>query len=260
MNKRDEEVIGQVLRLDGHRWSINNRAPCGQEVFMRPCQAGMLDLDEVAPYPHAAPCRTAAEMVVVVEDDDAMRQELLDQVQLLGYPAIGCRDGHELKEVAARYYSGCILLDINLPGDDGLALQQWLNSNGIGLPVVFISGRGDPDDVIAGFKFGAVEFLRKPFNQVALHQAITSAVGQSRKGYCQRESIRMVTSLIKRLSPTEQHVAGMIAAGYPTKLIAAEMKRSENTIKIHRQKVFMKLRVNSAASVANLWHQYCAER
>ena len=68
----------------------------------------------------------------------------------------------------------------------------------------------------------------------------------------------MVTALFDRLSPTERRVADMIASGYPTKLIAAELERSENTIKIHRQRIFMKLRVNSAASVANLWRQYQA--
>lgn len=255
MNRRDDEVIGQILRLDGLRWSFNNRAPCDQEVFLRPCQTGSTTPEIVAPYPHAAPCRTSAEMVLVVDDDADMRQELIDQMQLLGYPATGCSSGAELKAVAGRYTSGCILLDIGLPDDDGLTLHKWLRANGVALPVVHISGRHDLDEAIEGLKDGATDFLKKPFSNTALHQAVTSAVGQSRKRYCRHESKRMVTALFDRLSPTERRVAEMIARGYSTKLIADELGRSENTIKIHRQRVFVKLRVNSAASIANLWYQ-----
>lgn len=255
MNRRDDEVIGQILRLDGLRWSFNNRAPCDQEVFLRPCQTGSTTAEIIAPYPHATACRTSAEMVLVVEDDAGMRQELLDQIQLLGYPATGCGNGAELKAIAARYTSGCILLDIGLPDDDGLTLHKWLKSNGIALPVVHISGRQNLDEAIESLKYGAIDFLRKPFSETALHQAVTSAVGLSRKRYCRQESKRMVSALFDRLSPTERRVAEMIARGYSTKLIADELGRSENTIKIHRQRLFVKLRVNSAASIANLWYQ-----
>ncbi len=254
----DEEIAGRVFRLDGHKWSFNNRAPCGQEVFLRPCQTDMLPLDPIAPYPHAAPCRTSSEMVLVVDDDDAIRQELMDQVLLLGYPATGCSNGAELKAVVGQFASGCILLDIGLPDENGLELQQSLRHMGIALPVVFVSGRLGVDEVIDGMRGGATAFLRKPYSEATLHQALTAAVGQSRKQHCRLSSIRTVTALFERLSPTERRVADMIASGYPTKLIAAELGRSENTIKIHRQRIFMKLRVNSAASVANLWRQYRA--
>lgn len=258
MNRRDDEIVGRVLRLDGNKWSFNNRAPCGQEVFMRPCQTSGDAIDPIAPYPHAAPCRTAGEMVLVVDDDEAIRQELIDQVLLLGYPATGCSSGEELLAIAGQFTSGCILLDIGLPGEDGLMVQKSLRGQGISLPIVFVSGRLGVDEMIEGLKDGAAAFLRKPYSEPALHQAVTAAVGQSRKQYCHMESKRMVTALFHRLSETEQRVAEKIASGYPTKLIAAEMERSENTIKIHRQRIFMKLRVNSAASVANLWRQYRA--
>lgn len=258
MIRRDDEIVGRVLRLDGNKWSFNNRAPCGQEVFMRPCQSSGEPVDPIAPYPYAAPCRTVSEMVIVVDDDDAIRQELIDQVLLLGYPAMGCADGEELLSVSGQFASGCILLDIGLPGEDGLKLQKLLRSRGNQLPIVFVSGRLGVDEMIEGLKDGAAAFLRKPYSEPALHQAVTAAVGQSRKLHCRLESKRMVTALFARLSETELRVAEKIASGYPTKLIAAEMDRSENTIKIHRQRIFMKLRVNSAASVANLWRQYRA--
>lgn len=256
MTRRDDEIVGRVLRLDGNKWSFNNRAPCGQEVFMRPCQTSGEPVDPIAPYPYAAPCRNASEMVIVVDDDEDIRQELIDQVMLLGYPAKGCANGDELLAICGEFASGCILLDIGLPGEDGLALQKLLRSRGNKLPIVFVSGRLGVDEMIEGMKDGAAAFLRKPYSEPALHRAVTAAVGQSRKLYCRLESKRMVTALFNRLSETEQRVAEKIASGYPTKLIAAEMDRSENTIKIHRQRIFMKLRVNSAASVANLWRQY----
>ena len=98
----------------------------------------------------------------------------------------------------------------------------------------------------------AVEFLPKPFDEMALRRAVNSAIGISRKRHCMQISQEMVRELLDTLTPSELVVAKMIARGYPTKLVADELGRSENTVKIHRHRVFGKLRVNSAASVSNV--------
>jgi FixJ family two-component response regulator len=225
---------------------------CGLQGYMRPCQMVQFSLPSDSSYPLAQICETDAEMVFVVDDDDDLRTNLVELVESLGYPATGCVSASELQELAPKWKSGCILLDVKLPGQDGLAVQEWLNRTGIVLPVIFISGIQDVGTVVHCMKSGAVEFLQKPFGEMALRRAVSSAVGLSRKRFCAEESKRLIRRLLDNLTPTELFVARKISKGYPTKLIAAEMGRSENTVKIHRHRIFHKLKVNSAASVANL--------
>lgn len=227
---------------------------CGQHGYMRPCQiSGSCDRLPPSSFPMADVCKTDGEMVLVVEDDDDLRETLVELVVSLGFDAVGCPSGQEMQRLVATYSSGCVLLDVKLPGSDGIALQEWLNQTGVSLPVVFLSGIQDVGTAVHCMKSGAVEFLQKPFSEMALRRAITSAVGLSRQRFCTQQTENLVASLVALLTPTERVVAKMISRGYPTKLIAAELGRSENTVKIHRHRVFNKMMVNSAASLANIF-------
>lgn len=228
---------------------------CGQHGYMRPCQiSGNCDRQSTTvTYPMADICKTDVEMVLVVEDDDDLRDTLVELVASLGFNATGCASGEELQRQVGQYRSGCVLLDVKLPGSDGIALQEWLNQANVLLPVVFLSGIQDVGTAVHCMKSGAVEFLQKPFSEMSLRRAISSAVGLSRQRHCQEQTETLVRSLVSLLTPTELVVAKMISRGYPTKLIAAELGRSENTVKIHRHRVFNKIMVNSAASLANIF-------
>lgn len=197
-------------------------------------------------------CQTADEAVIVVEDEPDLRKLLVELIASLGYNAVGCASSTELQEQITRFSSGCILLDIKLPGLDGLAIQEWLAKSDNLLPLIFMSGANDVDAAVQGMKGGAIEFLPKPIQEMALRKAVNAGVAKSRKLHCQQQSTQLVRSLIRSLTPTELRVARLIAKGYPTKLIASDLERSENTIKIHRHRIFSKLKVNSSASVANL--------
>lgn len=237
---------------DSIRWSLGNVTRCGQAGYMRPCQvqncAGVPD----SSFPMSPLCETGAEAVFVVDDEPDLRSNLVELIESLGYRAIGCASAAELQERAPLFKSGCVLLDIKLPGLDGLAIQDWLNQAEIVLPVIFISGMNDVSTVVQGMKGGAIDFLQKPISEMGLRRSINTGVALSRKRHCNQESERLVRAMIDQLTPTELYVAQMISKGYPTKLIAAEMERSENTVKIHRHRIFNKLKVNSAASVANI--------
>jgi FixJ family two-component response regulator len=197
-------------------------------------------------------CMTDAEMVFVVDDDEQFRTDLVELLQSLGYSATGCASAAELQAQLQDYKSGCVLLDVRMPGQDGLAVQEWMNRANLALPVVFISGIQDIATVVHCLKAGAFDFIQKPFGEMALSRAVSAAVADSRKQYCRIESEKTVAAMIDLLTPTELVVAKMISKGFPTKLIAAEMGRSENTVKIHRHRIFNKLKVNSAASVSNI--------
>ena len=237
---------------DNVRWSLKDTTRCGQRGYMRPCQVANCDDTSPSAFPMAPVCQTANEAVIVVDDEPDLRRHLIELIASLGYQAIGCGSSTELQDHAARFTSGCILLDIKLPGLDGLAVQEWLTKSGVTLPVIFISGANDIGAAVQGMKGGAIDYLPKPIPEMALRRAVNAGVAKSRVLHCHRQSRQLVSTLVASLTPTEMRVARLISKGYPTKLIASDMERSENTVKIHRHRIFTKLKVNSSASVANL--------
>jgi FixJ family two-component response regulator len=239
---------------DSVRWSLCDLTRCNQQGYMRPCQSLEGDAAADATVPLSAVCETDAEAVFVVDEDADLRASLVATVESLGYRAISCANAGELQAVVGQWKTGCILLEVRLSGQDGLAVQEWLNRVGISLPVIFISGIQDVPVAVEAMKAGAIEFLSKPVGEMVLRRAVSEAVAQSRKRFCRNESEQMVRAMLGTLTPTEILVAARISQGYPTKLIASHMDRSENTVKIHRHRIFQKLKVNSAASVANLMH------
>jgi FixJ family two-component response regulator len=235
-----------------NRWSLGDVTLCGQHGYLRPCQRQDCSNLPRASFPHSPICKTDMEIVFVVDDDQQFCADLVELLESLGYAAIACTSAAELQAQLPNYKTGCVLLDVRMPGQDGMAVQEWMNRANITLPVVFISGVQDIATVVHCLKAGAFEFIQKPFGEMALSRVVSAAIGISRSRYCRLESERMVAVMIDSLTPTENVVAKMISKGFPTKLIAAEMGRSENTVKIHRHRIFNKLKVNSAASVANI--------
>lgn len=237
---------------DSTRWSLVDVTGCGQRGYMRPCQVhAAADASPLA-YPMASICETGAEGVIVVDDEADLCRHLAELIESLGYSAVPCGSSSELQDVVPRFKSGCIVLDIKLPGLDGIAVQEWLTKSEITLPVIFISGVRDVDTVVQGMKGGAIEFLAKPISEMALLRAVNAAVAKSRMIHCARQSVRQISDMVATLTPTELVVAKKLAQGYPTKLIAASLGRSENTVKIHRHRIFSKLKIHSSASVANI--------
>ena len=240
------------MKPNNIRWAFGARTGCGQELFLRPCQGCEHVLADSSVFPLHDICKGAPEKVFIVEDDPDLLEEIAELVSFSGYEVHPCRNADELRAGIAGAQTGCVLLDIGLPGQDGLALQEWIVAAGLNLPVVFISGMNRLDTAVHCMKAGAIDYLRKPFNEIDLRRAINRGISLSRKNHCRQESVKSVKEVVASLTPTELEVARKMAHGLPTKVIAAEMGRSENTIKIHRHKIFGKLLVYSPASVANL--------
>lgn len=234
------------------RWSFDSLTRCGMQGYRRPCQVNPMGGEHEAAFPLVDICAGEGERVLIVEDEEVMREELVEIVSSIGYPVEAVGSAVELRDRVRDMHSGCILLDILMPGQDGLAIQAWINEANITIPVIFISGIRDVPTAVHCMKSGAVEFLQKPIKEMDLRRAINSAIGLSRKRACAVQSENYVKTLVANLTPAERIVANYIADGYPTKLIAAELGRSENTIKIHRQRIFEKLMVSSVASIANI--------
>ena len=234
------------------KWALRDTTKCGLRGYMRPCQ--MQDCEDLPrdAVPLADLCATANQMAFVVEDDKPLREELVEIVMSQGHPVIGVQSAAELQSMARLYETGCVILDIRLPGQDGLSVQEWMNTVNSPFPIIFLSGVKDVSTIVNCMKAGAVEFLPKPFDEMVLRRAVNNAIGVSRQRHCMRVSQDMIRKLVSTLTPTELVVAKLIARGYPTKSIASELGRSENTVKIHRHRIFAKFSVNSAASVGNI--------
>jgi len=147
---------------------------------------------------------------------------------------------------------GCVVLDLSMPGLDGLQIQQALSRAGDGCPIVFITGHGDIASSVSAMKAGAVDFLTKPFDASRLLEAVRAAVAKdlaAREARAERSSIgvRMAS-----LTPREREVMAQVCAGRLNKQIAADLGIAEKTVKVHRARVMKKMAVGSVAELVHL--------
>jgi len=190
--------------------------------------------------------------IFIVDDDPSVRKGLERLVRASGFKAKTFASAEEF--LACRLcqeprYPACLVLDVRMPGISGINLQQELAKAGIPLPIVFITGHGDIPMSVQAMKNGAVDFLPKPFAEeellAAVEQALTKAARLQKEAVEKAEVCRRVNTL----TPREYEVFRWVITGMLNKQIAAELKVTEKTIKVHRARVMQKMQ---AASVADL--------
>ena len=151
-----------------------------------------------------------------------------------------------LKPVEAE---GCVVLDVKMPGMNGLDLQREMNDSGISLPVIFLTGHGDIPMTVHALKAGAVHFLTKPVRENELMDAIGQALENDRKARSERAEIRRLRECYDLLAPRERQVMRLVVSGRLNKQIAHELGVSERTIKLHRGQVMRKMGAESLADL-----------
>ena len=144
---------------------------------------------------------------------------------------------------------GCVVLDVNMPGMNGLDLQREMNDSGISLPVIFLTGHGDIPMTVHALKAGAVHFLTKPVKEEELMTAIRQALENDREARSDRLEIRKLRECFDLLSPRERQVMQLVVSGRLNKEIAHELRISERTVKLHRGQVMRKMRAETLADL-----------
>jgi FixJ family two-component response regulator len=191
-------------------------------------------------------------VVFVVDDDLAVRQLVTRLLVFSGYRVQSFVSAEEFLNTPINSEVGCLVVDLHLPGLNGLELQQTLVSRGKPLPIVFITGYGDIPTSVKAMKAGAVDFLAKPFTEEALLSAVRHALERSRQEGAVKSELGNIQKLLATLTAREAEVLPYIVAGRLNKQIAAELGIAEQTVKIHRGRIMKKLRVQSLAELVQL--------
>ncbi len=191
--------------------------------------------------------------VFVVDDDQAMRSSLQWLIESVGMQVRTFSSADEFLTAYQPHWSGCLLLDVRMPGMSGLELQAHLMQTDIRLPVIIITGHGDVTMAVKAMKAGAVDFIEKPFNDDDLLISIRNALQYDEKQRTLRTHCNEIAARLTSLTPREYEVMTMVTAGQSNKEIAASLGVSAKTIEVHRARVMDKMQANSLAELVRLF-------
>ena len=191
-------------------------------------------------------------IVFVVDDDVSVRESLESLIRCEGWQPETFASAQEFLDHPRPLIPNCIVLDVSLPGLDGLDLQRIVADERKDMPIIFITGHGDVPMTVQAMKAGAVEFLTKPFRDQDLLDAVRVALERDRA----RRELKMQTQSLRSrydsLSDRERHVMRLVCAGLMNKQVAAEIGLSEVTVKVHRHNLMKKLDARSFADLVRM--------
>ena len=200
----------------------------------------------------SSPMSTATPIVFIVDDDVSVRESLELLVRCEGWQPETFESAQAFLDSPRSLVPSCLVLDVSLPGLNGLELQKRVAADWTDMPIIFITGHGDIPMTVRAMKAGAVEFLTKPFGDEVLLNAIRQALQRSHLALSQEAEIQELRNCYASLTPREQQVMALVVSGLLNKQIGGELGISEITVKAHRGQVMHKMKSDSLAALVGM--------
>jgi FixJ family two-component response regulator len=194
----------------------------------------------------------ATPIVFVVDDDVSVRESLELLIASAGWRPALYASAQDFLAQARDPVPSCLVLDVNLPGLNGLDLQTQIAAERVDMPIIFITGYGDVPMTVKAMKAGAAEFLTKPFAEDVLIGAITAAIERSQAALGQAAELRALRDAYASLSRREREVMDRVVTGLMNKQVGGELGISEITVKAHRGQVMQKMQARSLADLVTM--------
>ena len=190
--------------------------------------------------------------VFVVDDDDAVRDSLRWLIASVDIPVETYASAGEFLGAFEPGVSGCLLVDVRMPGMSGLELQKFLADRKIEIPVIIITGHGDVQMAVEAMKGGAFDFVEKPFNDQPLLNLVQRALEHGRGIASEQARINEIKSGLEKLTYRERQILDMIVAGKSNKNIAGNLEIAPKTVEAHRARVMKKMKADSLAELIRM--------
>ncbi|MGL4408380.1 MAG: response regulator transcription factor [Zoogloea sp.] len=190
--------------------------------------------------------------IFIVEDDQSVRDALGLLLGLRGLPVVMFADAESFLNAYRAEWRGCLLIDIRMPGMDGLTLQKRLLEIGCGIPAIIMTGHGDVESAREAFRSQAVDFLEKPIDQAILLGAVEEAFALQAASQDEEQRLTEFDYLLASLSPREKEVMALVVEGRHNREIAEMLVISARTVEVHKARMMAKLRVKGIPDLVRL--------
>ena len=191
--------------------------------------------------------------VHIIEDDDAVRDSLQMMLESIGRKTKAFANADSFLSIYNQEMAGCIVLDIRMPGINGMELQRKLNELNSILPIIFVTGHGDVPMAVEAMQQGAIDFVQKPYREQELLDKIATAMALDEENRASLQQRQVIMQRMNELTPRERDVMQLMVEGKANKVIAIDLDISQRTVEIHRARVMEKLSANSLAHLVRMF-------
>ena len=190
--------------------------------------------------------------VYVVDDDQGMLDSTVWLLESVGLTALPFTSGRGFLDACDEHSQGCVLLDVRMPGMGGLNVQEAMRSQGITMPIIFVSGHADVPIVVRAFRAGAVDFIEKPYNEQLLLDSVQHALNQEASSAQTDPRLQALQQRLDSLTPRERDVLLPLVRGFTNREIAEQLDISVKTIDLYRSRVMKRMQADNLPELVGM--------